>query len=107
MTPDLAMSREWHHNWLDAKLRKELSTPGEDASAADRMAHRLQTTDGGKLHSKRKNTVETTFGILKSPMEFRSFLLRGLQQVEGEFTLVCTAYNLKRLYSLVAAGPKG
>ena len=104
--PYLAMSRERHHNWLDAKLRKEKSAPGEDASPADRMAHRLQTPDGGKLYSKRKSTVETTFGILKSAMGFRSFLLRGLQKVEGEFTLVCTAYNLKRLYSLVAACPK-
>ena len=106
VTPYLAMSRERHHNWLDAKLRKALSTPGEDASPADRMAHRLQTTDGGTLYSKRKSTVETTFGILKSAMGFRSFMLRGLQKVEGEFTLVCTAYNLKRLYSLVAACPK-
>jgi hypothetical protein len=104
-TPYLAMSRERHHNWLDAKLRKDMSAPGQDASPADRMAHRLQTSDGGNLYSKRKSTVETTFGILKSAMGFRSFLLRGLQKVEGEFTLVCTAYNLKRLYSLVAACP--
>jgi IS5 family transposase len=106
VTPYLAMSRERHYNWLDAKLRKEKSAPGEDASPADRMAHRLQTADGGELYSKRKSTVETTFGILKSAMGFRSFLLRGLQKVEGEFTLACTAYNLKRLYSLVAACSK-
>jgi hypothetical protein len=58
---------------------------------------RLQTLDGHTLYSKRKITVETTFGIMKSAMGFRSFVLRGIKKVEGELTLVCTAYNFKRL----------
>jgi transposase len=106
VTPYLAMSRERHHSWLDAKLRKPDSAPAEDASPADRMAYRLQTPDGHELYAQRKSTVETTFGILKSAIGFRSFLLRGYEKVEGEWKLVCTAYNLKRLYGLVAACPK-
>jgi len=31
---------------------------------------------------------------------FRQFLLRGLKKVTGEWTLVCLAYNLKRLHTL-------
>jgi hypothetical protein len=106
VTPYLAMSRERHHSWLDAKLRKPDSAPAEDASPADRMAYRLQTPDGHELYAQRKSTVETTFGILKSAIGFRSFLLRGCEKVEGEWKLVCTAYNFKRLYGLVAACPK-
>jgi IS5 family transposase len=106
VTPYLAMSRERHHSWLDTKLRKAKSAPGEDASPADRMAYRLQTPDGHALYSKRKSTVETTFGVLKSAMGFRSFLLRGIEKVDGELTLVCTAYNFKRLFGLVAACSK-
>jgi transposase len=106
VTPYLAMSRERHHSWLDAKLRKAKSAPNEDASPADRMAYRLQTPDGRELYSKRKSTVETTFGIVKSAMGFRSFLLRGCEKIEGEWKLVCTAYNFKRLFGLVAACPK-
>jgi IS5 family transposase len=106
VTPYLAMSRERHHSWLDAKLRKAKSAPGEDARPADRMAYRLQTSYDHALYSKRKSTVETTFGIMKSAMGFRSFLLRGIKKVEGELTLVCTAYNFKRLFRLVAACPK-
>jgi hypothetical protein len=106
VTPYLAMSRERHHSWLDAKLRKVLSAPGEDATPADRMAYRLQTTDGHELYSRRKSTVETSFGIVKGAMGFRSFLLRGCEKVEGEWKLVCTAYNFKRLFGLVAACSK-
>src|ERR1035437_5595627 len=45
----------------------------------------------------RKQTVEPVFGIIKSVMGFRQFSLRGLQNVTGEWTLVCLAWNLKRM----------
>ncbi|MDH2910804.1 MAG: IS1182 family transposase [Candidatus Eremiobacteraeota bacterium] len=103
VTPYLSMSRQKHHGWLDAKLRKPNSEPSTDAGPVERMAFRLQTPDGRELYAKRKNTVEPVFGIVKSAMGFRSFLLRGLAKVGGEWQLVCTAYNLKHLHALVAA----
>jgi len=33
-------------------------------------------------------------------MGFRQFSLRGLEAVNGEWLLVCLAYNIKRLHSL-------
>jgi transposase len=106
VTPYLAMSRQKHHGWLDAKLREPDSEPCADASPADRMAFRLQTPDGRELYAKRKSTVETVFAIIKSAIGFRTFLLRGLAKVGGEWKLVCTAYNLKHLHALVAARPQ-
>lgn len=35
------------------------------------------------------------FGIIKSVMKFRQFMLRGLVNVGNEWTLVCLAWNLK------------
>lgn len=45
----------------------------------------------------RKQTVESVFGIIKSMMGFRQLLTRGLDNVQGEWTLVCLARNLKRM----------
>jgi hypothetical protein len=42
-------------------------------------------------------TVEPVFGIIKSVMGFRQFMLRGLDKVSGEWNLVCLAWNLKRM----------
>ena len=42
-------------------------------------------------------TVEPVFGIIKSVMHFRQFLLRGLAAVQGEWTLVTMAWNIKRM----------
>ena len=61
------------------------------------MAHKLKTQPGRRLYALRKQTVEPVFGIVKSVMGFRQFLLRGLEHVQHEWTLVCLAWNLKRM----------
>ena len=43
------------------------------------------------------------FGVIKGPMGFRQFLLRGWEKVSGEWDLVCLAYNFKRLWGLKTA----
>jgi IS5 family transposase len=61
------------------------------------MSHRLKTKEGRARYALRKQTIEPVFGIIKSVMGFRRFSLRGLKKVTGEWTLVCMAWNLKRL----------
>ena len=50
----------------------------------------------------RKQTVEPVFGIVKSIMGFRQFLLRGLNAVRGEWSLVTMAWNIRRMATLRA-----
>jgi hypothetical protein len=45
----------------------------------------------------RPETPEPVFGIIKPVMGFRQFLLRGLDNVRGEWSL---AWNIKRMYAL-------
>jgi hypothetical protein len=45
----------------------------------------------------RKQVVEPVFGQIKQARGFRQFLLRGLQKVQGEWGLLCTAHNLLKL----------
>ena len=52
----------------------------------------------------RQQTVEPVFGIIKYVLGFRQFLLRGYENVQGEWQLVCLSYNVKRLHRLI--GPK-
>jgi len=51
----------------------------------------------------RKHTPEPVFGIIKSALGFRQFLLRGLDRVRGEWTLVTMAWNMKRMFVLASA----
>jgi transposase len=99
ITPLIATGRAGHHPTLEERF----ADPGEAPDTADpvaRMEHRLHTPEGKALYAKRKSTIEPVFGIIKHVMGFRQFLLRGLQAVQGEWNLVCIAYNLRRLHVL-------
>jgi transposase len=94
--PLLAVGRDGHHpHWADRFT--EPPPLAEPASAVERMKHRLKTIPGRKLYGLRKQTVEPVFGIIKSVMRFRQFLLRGLEAVRGEWSLVTMAWNIKRM----------
>jgi hypothetical protein len=67
------------------------------------MREKLRSEEGKARYAKRNHTVETAFGIIKEVMGFRGFMLRGLEKVKGEWTLVCLSYNLKRLHRLKAS----
>jgi transposase len=97
--PYIAAGREAHYPPLTERLSKP-SPVAEDASAVERMKHRLRTPEGRELYATRKCTVEPTFGIIKSVLGFRQFLLRGLPAVGSEWVLVCIGWNLKRLHRL-------
>ena len=68
-----------------------------DATLLKKMAHKLKTQKGRQVYALHKQTVEPVFGIIKSVMGFRQFLLRDIEKVTGEWTLVCLAWNLKRM----------
>ena len=96
VAPLIAVAKENHHpSWRER--HSEPPALPENATRLQTMAHRLKTKAGRTLYALRKQTVEPVFGIIKSVMGFRQFSLRGLTKVSGEWTLVCLAWNLKRL----------
>ena len=67
-------------------------------SARDRMRRKLRTKRGRERYGLRKETVEPVFGQIKQGRGFRQFLLRGLDKVNGEWSLICTGHNLLKLF---------
>ena len=99
VTPYISDHRERHNLPWDERFKPPPSCP-QDADAVTAMAHRLRTAEGKAIYAKRKSTVETVFGIIKEVMGFRRFHLRGLNAAQGEWNLVCMAWNLKRMHAL-------
>jgi hypothetical protein len=102
IAPLIALSREAHHPSLAERFAAAPPAP-DDPTPVEAMAHRLKTPEGRKLYAQRKHTAEPVFGIIKSVLGFRQFLLRGLDKVRGEWNLVTLAWNLKRMFALVPA----
>jgi transposase len=91
-----------HRSVADLEKKAEPEAPEAGASVVEVMRHRLKTGSGKALYKLRQQTVEPVFGILKSVLGFRQFLLRGLAKVSLEWELVCLAYNVRRLHTLGA-----
>ncbi len=99
--PFISEKRQPHNIPLTERFSSDPEPPN-NATAVQAMRHRLQTQEGKAVYAKRKATVETVFGIVKEVLGFRQFLLRGLNSVQGEWSLVCIGWNLKRMHALSA-----
>ena len=110
VTPLIAVKREHHHVSLNERFAAdppaleaalEPDESGSEQSAAEtavaQMQHALKTTAGRALYALRKSTVEPVIGVIKHVMGFRQFSVRGLDQVDAQWSLVALAYNVKRM----------
>jgi transposase len=99
-----AVEKTGHHRSVaDLEQRAEPPPPPAGAGPVEQMRQRLRTTTGRALYRLRQQTVEPVFGIIKEALGFRRFSLRGLAGAELEWTLVCLAYNFRRLHRLAVA----
>ena len=93
--PYVATGRQKHGTAESAVPRGRI--PGH-ATVQERMARKLRTKKGKREYSRRKETVEPVFGQIKEGRGLRRFLLRGLQAVQAEWSLICTTHNLLKLF---------
>ena len=101
--PYIATGREPHHKSWQERFAAEPEPPAADASPQVKMAYKLRTASGQAIYRLRKCTVEPVIGIIKAVLGFRQFSLRGLDAADGEWALVCLAFNLKRMHTLSLA----
>lgn len=101
--PLIAMGRQPHHPPVGELSCDDPKAP-ENPTSVEAMAHRLKTRAGRDLYALRKQIPEPVFGIIKSVMGFRQFMLRGIDKVRGEWRLVTMAWNMKRMFILCPQG---
>jgi transposase len=92
--------------YISTRKQKHGERPGpcprgplpKDATIVDRMSRKLLTKAGAAAYAARKGLVEPVIGQIKHARGFRQFLLRGFENVQGEWSLVCTTHNILKLY---------
>ena len=89
--PYIATERQRHQT-----PEAEASAP--QATAQERMAAKVRTPAGRAVYARRNVIVEPVFGQIKEVRGFRRFLLRGLQKILGEWSLVCLTHNLLKIW---------
>jgi transposase len=94
--------------YISTRKQKHGERPGpcprgrlpKTATMVDRMTRKLHTKIGAAVYAARKGIVEPVIGQIKHARGFRQFLLRGFENVQGEWSLVCTTHNILKLYRL-------
>jgi hypothetical protein len=66
-----------------------------------KMRQKLKRAGHRSRYRLRKQIVEPVFGQIKQARGFRQFLLRGLEAVQAEWALICTAHNILKLAKAV------
>jgi transposase len=94
--PYMATARQRHH-------APEAESPALLATAQERMAAKVRTPEGRAVYARRKVIVEPVFGQIKAGRGFRRFLLRGLDNIRGEWRLVCVTHNLLKIWRYAGA----
>lgn len=85
--------------------REGKDTPEQPSKpATKRMKRRMKSKSGRLTYRARKHIVEPVFGWIKQVLGFRSFSLRGLRKVTGEWSLICLAVNIRRMCAMSNPG---
>jgi transposase len=93
----VATQRQKHGEYKEPCPRGPLP---KGATRVDCMRRKLKTKTGKAVYSARKAIVEPVFGQIKQARGFRQFLLRGIDKVRGEWSLVCLTHNILKMYRL-------
>lgn len=72
--------------------------PPANLTPKQKMKRKLLTKAGLAIYARRKTTVEPVFGQVKQARGLRQFLLRGVEKVRAEWSLICLTHNLLKLY---------
>ena len=79
--------------------------PPKDLDAKGRMYRKLRTKRGREEYARRKVIPEPVFGQIRVGQGFQQVLLRGLDKVQAEWSLVCACHNLLKIFRAAGASP--
>jgi transposase len=74
-----------------------------DLDARGRMDRKLRSKAGQAIYALRKIIAEPVFGQIKGARGLDRFLLRGLEKVNGEWTLMAITHNIGKLHRAALA----
>lgn len=79
--------------------------PPKNLSPKQRMHRKLRTKKGQQIYARRKVIPEPVFGQIRVGQGFQGFLLRGIDKVRAEWSLVCACHNLLKIFRAGALAP--
>jgi len=103
-SPDVCASCSYQARCCQSKKGEARTISTDDKEPLrQKMNARMAKPESKVVYSKRKVIVEPVFGQLKNS-GFRGFSVRGIENVAGEFSLICASHNIKKIVKAVLIG---
>ena len=99
------MKRKTYFNKCSGLVRKEKKfvikkEVCENINELRQLRKKMNKREVLDIYFKRFALSEQTFGVIRKHRKFNEFLVRGLDKVKTIWNIVCTSFNLRRLYNL-------
>ena len=82
---------------IDACAATNSPQPTKPPTRVEAMRAKIKAGGHSSPYRLRKQLPEPVFGQIKQARGFREFLMRGLEKVQAEWALICTAHNILKL----------
>lgn len=89
---------------LLGKASSRMINREQHESLREAHAEKMSSDEAQQKYARRRHPSERPFAVIKQKFGARQFLLRGLSQVRQEWDWLVTAFNLDRLFGLIASG---
>ena len=76
----------------------------DDEAVRERLEKEFALSENQAIYKRRQEKVELVFGHIKRNLGVSSFLLRGLEGVRAEMSLLSLCFNLRRMMTLLGIG---
>ena len=77
---------------------------GSHFLALQRQIRKQKEPGNKEILARRKQIIEPVFGTIKENLRFRRFTVSGLDKVRTQWSLVCTVFNLRKLFKVWKEG---
>ena len=90
-----------------AERHKVLNVSKRFIQQREAMEEKIPSPEGKLLRVNRSILAEGTFAYIKEDLNFRQFLLRGIEKVKAEWLLLSLALNILKLHHKIQNGRLG
>ncbi len=91
------------NRWQKDSTQRQSKRPTQMGKYTRQMWQRLRRGSYRSRYRLRKQIVEPVFGQIKHGRGFRQFLMRGQENVSGEWSMLCTVHNMIKLATATAS----
>jgi transposase len=94
----ISTTKAWKERKELLKTQPPRGRPPKDMTLKEKMERKLRSRKGREIYKHRGRSIEPVYGQIKAARGLKQFLLRGIEKVRGEWSLIAITHNILKLW---------